>query len=112
MATTTIQWGRLPLLDTRDEHADDHVTVDDTLILLASGDLIIYDRWYRGNFLGLWGSDKIDYAFPGGHAYREKHSNRLTIRTGGPNRKTLHYEYQRILLVVSAVWYQLIPRLS
>lgn len=112
MATTRIHWGRLPLLDTQEEHAPDRVVIDDTLILLASGDLIIHDRWFRGNTWGLFGSDVIDYAFPGGHAYRDKHSNRLTIRTGGPHRKTLVYEYQRRLFILSAAWFQVIPRLS
>ena len=72
-----IKWERLPLLETWQEHADDRVVIDGTVTLLADGDVIINNRWFRGNWLGLFGSDAIDFPIPGGHAYRDKHSNRL-----------------------------------
>ena len=105
-----IGWERLPLLETWQEHADDRVVIDGTVTLLADGDVVINNRWFRGNWLGLFGSDAIDFAIPGGHAYRDKHSNRLVIRTGGPERQTLVFEYQRYGLVMSAAWYQLVQR--
>lgn len=111
-AHKALKWGRVPLLDTRDEKHEDRVTIDGTVTLFESGDVVIRDRWFRGNWFGLFGSDAIDYEFPGGHAYREKGSNRLVIRTVGPDRRMLIFEYRRICLVIASAWYQVVCRVS
>lgn len=102
---TKLRWGYVPLLQSWKEDAPDRVAIDETLILFAGGDVIIHNRWFRE-----W--DAIDFPFPGGHAYRNKWSHRLTIRTAGPERQTLIYQYSRFLWILWGTWYQVVPRIS
>ena len=105
-------WIAVPLVDTSLEHPPDRIAIDDTLTFFNDGSLVIENRWFNGNWLlGLRGAEAIDYAFMGGHAYRRKHSNRLLIRTAGPNRVALVYEYRGLTPLISGVWYQMIPRI-
>jgi|GEM_PF-4303023 len=100
-----LQWGYVPLLQSWKEHEPEQVTIDDTLILFTRGDIVINDRWFRR-----W--DAIDYPFPGGHAFRDKWSKRLTIRTAGAQRKTLIYHYSTFLWFFLPAWYQVVPRIG
>lgn len=110
--TTRIDWVAVPLVDTSLENRPDRVVIDGTLTLFAGGGLMIENRWFGGNwFFGLCGAEAIDHAFPGGHAYRKKHSNRLQVRTAGPNRQALVYEYRSRWLLGCCEWHQIVPRI-
>ena len=114
MAKTRIRWNYLPLLETFEEHAPDRVVIDGTLILLANGNVVIHNRVFYGNYFGLFGGDEIDFAFPGGHAYRKRHSNVLTIKTAGPDGHTLLYRFSAWTgpFHIWPSWYQLLPRIK
>lgn len=101
-----LEWGKLALIDRRHEIPEDRVIIDGTITLLITGEVFIRDRWFRGKRWFFLGPDAIDYAFPGGHAYRDYGSQRLVIRTSGPDRRTLVYEYCSPFLGVTN-WYQL-----
>jgi len=102
---TKLKWGYVPLLESWKEDEPDRVTIDGTLILFASGDVVIHNRWF-----GSW--DVIDFPFPGGHAYRAKWSRRLIIRTAGPDRQTLIYQFSRMFWILWGAWYQVVPRIT
>ena len=116
MAKTIIQNCKIPILYTGSaDNPDcslpaDMVKIDDTLTLFANGDVVIHDRYYYGNsWWGLIKSDEIDYAFPGGHAWRKHGSNTLVIRTRSPAVRQLVYEYGSAG-IFHASWCQVIPR--
>ncbi|MAT67958.1 MAG: hypothetical protein CMJ58_00360 [Planctomycetaceae bacterium] len=104
-----IHWQKIPLLCSADERASDRVVIDDALTLLMGGGVVLHDRYFRGNWLYLWGADPIDYEFPGGHAWRDRHSNRLVIRARGPHRHDLVFQHGPYGLIHEA-WYQLVMR--
>lgn len=106
-----IRWRRVPLTDPSLEHQPDRVVVDGVLTLFDSGAVVIGNRWFGGNWvLGCWGAEPINYAFPGGHAFRAKHSKRLEIRTGGVNRQALVYEFHGLTPLWVGSWRRCIPQ--
>lgn len=117
MAKTRIQGRKIPLLYTGAVNQPDcslpadQVTIDGTLTLFASGDLVLAGRYFRGNHcFGLVKSDEIDLSFAGGHAWRKRGSKTLVIRTRSPAGQQLVYRYGWAGLFHVA-WYQVIPRL-
>lgn len=108
-----IRWPSVPMVDPRIEHPPDRVTVDGVLTLFDSGAVVIGNRWFRGNWLlGWWGAEPVDYPFPGGHAFRDRNSRRLVIRTAGANRQALVYEFRGFTPLFAGAWYQRIPQYS
>lgn len=106
-----VSWTYIPLLEGWDEKADDRVTIDGTLTLFIGGGVMIHNRWFNAKLFGLFGGDAIDFAFPGGHAYRQKGSNRLLIRVSGPERQTLVFEHRPFAGLFRGAWYQVVPRI-
>lgn len=101
----------MPLNDTNAEHQPDRVVIDGVLTLFDSGAVVIHDRWFEGNWLlGRWGAEAVDYAFPGGHAFRDKDSNRLIVRTAGPDRRSLVYKFCGLTPFFAGFWVRLVPQ--
>ncbi|QDV73651.1 hypothetical protein [Botrimarina mediterranea] len=108
---TRIRWMSMPLNDTNAEHQPDRVVIDGVLTLFDSGAVVIHDRWFEGNWLlGRWGAEAVDYAFPGGHAFRDKDSNRLIVRTAGPDRRSLVYKFCGLTPFFAGFWVRLVPQ--
>lgn len=108
--TTRIRWMRYPLIDASSPNPPDRVEVDGVLTLFNSGDLLIGNRWFRGNWLlSVRGAEPIDYAFPGGHAFRERHGSRLVVRTAGVDRQALVYEFSGLTPFFPGAWYRCVP---
>ncbi|WP_145113061.1 hypothetical protein [Botrimarina mediterranea] len=108
---TRIRWMSMPLNDTNAERQPDRVVIDGVLTLFDSGAVVIGNRWFRGNWLlGRWGAEPIDYTFPGGHAHRDRHSQRLVVRTGGPNRQALVYEFSGLTPLLAGAWRRCVPQ--
>lgn len=102
-------WVAIPLVDPSLEYPPDRVVIDGVLTLFDDGSVVIENRWFRGNWLlGLFGAEAVDYAFPGGRAFRTRHSRRLVIRTGGPHRQALVYEFRGLTPLFSGAWRQLV----
>jgi len=102
-----IEWTRTVLVDSLNELKGCRVEVDGVVTLLIDGSVTIRDRYFRGNGWFWQKADAIDFAFPGGHAYRERGSDRLVIRTAGPDHQTLVYEYECPFFFGPTAWYQL-----
>lgn len=106
-----IRWRRVPLTDPNLEQQPDRVEVDGVLTLMDTGAVVIGNRYFRGNWLlGRWGAEPVDYAFPGGHAFRAKHGRRLEVRTAGANRQALVYEFRGLTPLFVGTWFRCIPQ--
>lgn len=101
-----VEWYRVLLIDSLDERKLCRVEIDGVITLRIDGSVVIRDRYFHGNGWFWRKADAIDFAFPGGHAYRSRGANRLLVRTAGPDRQALIYEYERPLLGPAA-WYRL-----
>ncbi|MCA9262583.1 MAG: hypothetical protein KDA60_01995 [Planctomycetales bacterium] len=98
-----IKYFAIPLLlewQTPDLQAD----FDDAISMFRGGRVQITNRFFEPQ-------DVIDYAFPGGHAYRTRGSLRLIVRSEGPMKDEFIFEYKRFRSDHCG-WFRLVQRIS
>lgn len=93
----------VPLLVER-ESLDAQVEFLGELTFFRGGDVMLANQYFRRN-------DFIDFAFPGGHAHRDKRSGSLTVSTTGPPREVYQFRY-KYTWFRGYGWYRVVRRFS
>lgn len=83
---------------------DNQVEFLGEITFFRGGDLMLANQFFRRK-------DYIDYAFPGGHARREKRSDHLTVTTPGPAREVYQFRYKYVWFRGYG-WYRVVRRYS